>query len=192
MKNIVQSLTAAGNIKVSKIYESYDIESRVNNKVGEIMVNKTPTFLRSLGMDVRNGVVTEFAVADAIGGSINQLSHDVKDWNSYAYDVIGSNGEKIEVKRLPISYGEKYFRFNLKNFAENPPKATYLDTFVKNSSKLDFLVLVEIRGDLIIPRYCIDAKTFTRYMGKADYDYVPTHWYNLPKATREGNCFSIQ
>ena len=192
MNKIVDILSKVGSITTASVYENHDVKTRVNEKVAEITQNKVPTFLESLVNDVTSGVVTEFALADAVGGKINPAKHVYSDWTSYAYDVIGADGSLIEIKRLPTAYGEKYFRFNMKNFRENPPKATYLDTFVKNSERLDYLVLVELSVDgFVKPRYCIDAKSFTRYIGKADYDYVPTHWYNLPKAIKDKKCYDL-
>jgi hypothetical protein len=184
--------------------EMEELNEVADRKVDEMFRNKIVTSPESVVSDTKVGLLMEAMVAKVIGGKINShQEHNFKDWNTYAYDVVGPNSELIEVKAFK-GFG-KYIRFNTNYSSERkkattgsyPVKAVNLSTFEKNSHRLDNLVFCTISGDTFYVNYLIDSKSFNRYVMTTDYNdprfsKLPTNGYNNVRAIKEGNCIQFR
>lgn len=133
---------------------------------------------------ILDALVLERGFAKLIGGRTNPLEFDYTNPESYAYDIIGPNGEHIEVKRKR----DRTFKWVLDG---NAGKID-LSSFKKHNHLIDYLVGGDIikRMDneyLIRYDFIAKAKTFFDFERKSDYN--SEYMYKSLVAMRRGDCY---
>ena len=194
ISELANLLSSNNYLDVSNISNNPILDKIVKYKSDEIKRNKNPGSLETLDQDIRKSVITEIGIAKLISGKPNpNFVHDPSDPETYAYDILGKNGERIEIKCL--SRDDTYVRFNLKS--SNKPleypasRSPWLDTFIKNCENLDYIIFCSLSNDILTVKYIINSKTFKNYMGLSEASYAPTHWYNNKWAIKTGDCFKL-
>jgi hypothetical protein len=132
----------------------------------------------------------------AINGKFNSSPFDINNWESYCYDILSSNNEKIEIKRWGNS---KNLNINFKNILnddvlqQNLGYYSYYDTFYNNCYRLDYLICADIKDNIVTFKRIIDAKTFKKYLIASNVinQYGSTHFYADIRAKSDGNCIDI-
>lgn len=126
-------------------------------------------------------IAIEYALIKVIGGERNPKEFDVKDKDSYIWDV--RNDDKlIEVKRHKTN--AKYFTYSGKS----------IGTYIKNCLTLDYLVtgyMDSTDTDYLIDFALIaDSKTFEYYFQQSQYNN--SYYYDHNTASRLGHCVIIK
>ena len=137
------------------------IKERTRILFDEITSNKQASFPESLFTDIALGLVLELGVAKIIGGTYNDKEFDYTDPETFAWDILGPRGQKIEVKRKNKNF--KCLNLNFKN-EEYQGKYSFYDTFFKYCDRLDYLVVADIVDERVQIEYIIFAKHFRNYI----------------------------
>lgn len=181
---MVNEIIKNNKFNVSKLDSNY-ITTQSENLFNEISSNKNPTFAETLLQDIKIGLTIELGVAAIIGGRYNNIPFDVNDFDSYGWDILGPNNEKIEVKRKNRTH--KYLNFNFKT-EEYDGKYSFYDTFYKNCDKLDFLIVADIVDNCVTIEYLINAKTFRMYVQQSNnIRGGSSHYYRDNSAETNGD-----
>lgn len=162
--DLIRRITENNCYPLSYLDKDY-IFLNVDRLYKEITKNKIPTYEESLKRDIATGLILELGVANIISGSYNDSDFDVSDWRTYAYDLIGPNGELIEVKRN--NFNNKCLNINFKN-EDYDGKYSFYDTFSKNCHRLDYLIVADIVENTVKIQYLINAKNFNNYLQKSN------------------------
>lgn len=122
-------------------------------------------------------VAIEYALAQVIDGQLNPLPFDIRNPESYKFDVI-KDGQLYETKRHKI--GAKYFTYNKKS----------LKTYIKHCIELDYLVtayLDDVGEDYKVSFAMVcDSKTFEYYFQPSKFK--GDDYYDHILAQRHGHC----
>lgn len=137
------------------------IKERTRILFDEITSNKQASFPESLYTDIALGLVLELGVAKIIGGTYNDKEFDCTDPETFAWDILGPRGQKIEVKRKNKNF--KCLNLNFKN-EDYEGKYSFYDTFYKYCDRLDYLVVADIAAERVQIEYIIFAKHFRNYI----------------------------
>jgi len=197
---IASLLKSQPQFGIANILDNPKFQEYVDKKKIEIEKNKIPSHKSQLRVNLEMGLALEVAIASLIGGKRNPLEHDASNWESYAYDVLGPNGERIEIKTRPERSKEDHLRFNLKgNFIGNNTgpdaiAASYYDSFLKHSQKLDFLIVgtVDKQNKTARIKAVFDAKRFKNYVAQSWNPKVPTHYFNVNRALLNNDMIKIK
>ena len=158
---ILPELISKNNgLHISSLDWTY-IKERTKILFDEITGNKQATFQDSLFNDIALGLVLELGVAEIIGGSYNNDEFDYTNPDTFAWDILGPNNSKIEVKRKNKNF--KCLNLNFKN-SEYDGKYSFYDTFYKYCDRLDYLIVADIVEDRVQIEYIIFAKHFQKYI----------------------------
>ena len=194
ISELANLLSSNNYLDVSNISNNPDLDMLAQYKFHEMKRNKNPRSLKTLYRDIRKSLITEIGIAKLIAGKPNpNFIHDVSDPETYIYDILGPEGERIEIKCL--SRDDAYVRFNLES--SNKPleypasRAPWLDTFIKNCENLDYIIFCSLSNDILTVKYIINSKTFKNYVGLSEASYAPTHWYHNKWAIKAGDCFKL-
>ena len=95
------------------------------------------------------------------GGTYNDKEFDYTDPETFAWDILGPNSQKIEVKRKNRNF--KCLNLNFKN-EDYEGKYSFYDTFFKYCDRLDYLVVADIVDEKVQIEYIIFAKHFRNYI----------------------------
>jgi hypothetical protein len=121
-------------------------------------------------------IAVEYALAKVIDGERNPKEFNVKDKDSYNWDVKASD-KFFEVKRHKT--GSKWFTYNGKS----------IKTYLKNCLNLDYLVtgyLDSTSTDYLIDFALVaDSKTFEFYFKPSNYN---GYYYDHVTASKLGHC----
>lgn len=139
----------------------YYIKERTKILFDEITSNKQASFPESLYKDIALGLVLELGVAKIIGGKYNDKEFDYTDPETFAWDILGPGGKKIEVKRKNRNF--KCLNLNFKN-EDYQGKYSFYDTFLKYCDILDYLIVADIVENKVQIEYIIFAKHFRKYI----------------------------
>lgn len=125
-------------------------------------------------------IAIEYALIKVIGGERNPKEFNVKDKDSYIWDV--RNDEQLfEVKRHKNS--AKYFTYSGKS----------ISTYIKNCLTLDYLVtgyMDSTDSDYLVDFALVaDSKTFEYYFQQSQFNN--SYYYDHNTASRLGHCAII-
>lgn len=194
ISKLANLLSSNNYLDVSNISNNPNLDKIVKYKFDEMKRNKNPRSLKTLYQDIRKSLITEIAIAKLISGKPNpNFVHDSSDPETYAYDILGPEGERIEIKCL--SRDDDYVRFNLessnKRLEYPASRSPWLDNFIKNCGYLDYIIFCSLSNDILTVKYIINSKTFKKYVDLSEASYAPTHWYNNKWAIKTGDCFKL-
>jgi hypothetical protein len=123
--------------------------------------------------DTLNSSVCEIAIAEALGGHVNQQDFDYKNPHTYAWDVsVGGYQEDTYIEVKWMSLESDWYSFNEKLITNVEERKQYYDYLVVATP------IPNLTGWDVFPRFVINPKDFTRYVKSSKYDNYKPYYYN--------------
>ena len=169
----------------------------IQRTIDEIKKNKQ-THGRSdvvLRANVTRGIVLEEMASFLLAGNMNttEFNHLVPE--SYAFDFTVED-RTFEVKN--VGWGDSWFNFNINEDLEvYHITRPILDTFIKNRKLVNYVLIgaTSCKQDFsdyeIKFKWIIEADTFMEYVNRSRTKDGTTHYYDVRKATNDGQCMRI-
>lgn len=176
MRNILDKINKnLAKISVSEVENSETFKDLLNEKVNEIERNyPTGRPREHISNNVKSGYLNEICLTRAIGGTMNELEFDHTNPNTFCYDVVSSDGKKIEVKSWNPNKS-RWLNMNLLKTDTSDMDLLHVghfDTLVKYNHILDYVITMFQEGDRMFVSAVFNPQCFKLHGGQEYGTYV--------------------